>query len=428
VADGTLFSLPGGDVKLAVGGEYLIEDFRVASGVNLKSNRLNRPRFHVHRNTKAAFGEVFVPIFGEGNRTPGLYSLAVSAAGRYDDYSDFGGTFNPKFALTWEPVDWVKLRGNWSKSFQAPSLADGASAAINSITVLPIVITPSPTKPPIPGQVSVFVSGGGGDLKPQKATIYSFGGDINPPFIPGLSLSATYYNIKFKDLIAVPPVTSTLLYTAYPSLVQLNPLTTAQLQAFAALAPLNNSQLTPFFSRPQDVYFLVDGRRANFSSVVVSGLDFSARYELPTSFGSVFVRTAGNYVLKRKESPVAGQPFINTRDSFTRLRVSTTLGTTIGNFRGQGTWLHSGGYDIVPTAANLQQSRVASYDVFNLFFQYQFDGEGVMEDLALTLNVDNVFDKDPPLFRGPAVNGGGAGNANGFTLGRLFQFGISKKF
>jgi iron complex outermembrane receptor protein len=433
IADGPLFTLPGGDVSVAIGAEYMVEDYKVLSGVGTRSNHHDRPPGKDHRNTKAAFGELFVPVFGEGNRVPGFHSLAISAAGRYDDYSDFGGTFNPKLAVTWEPVSWAKLRANWSKSFQAPSLADGAESGATVITLLARVITPSPNPAlqPTPGQVSIFVSGGGADLDPQKADIWSAGGDIEPPFIPGLALSGTYYNIKFKDLIAIPPVTSQLLYTAYSDYIQLGkptPLTTQQLQAFAALAPGNNSQVIPYFSRPQDVYILIDARKANFAAVTTSGLDFSARYDRNTSFGSVYARFGGNYVLSRKESPVAGQPFVDTVDTFPRLRLSGTLGTTIGGFRGQVTWLHSGGFDVIPTVTNLQQARVADYDTFNLFFQYEFDGEGVLSDLALTLNVDNVFDQDPPLYRGSFPNAGGNGFANGFTLGRFVQFGIQKRF
>ena len=40
------------------------------------------------------------------------------------------------------------------------------------------------------------------------------------------------------------------------------------------------------------------------------------------------------------------------------------------------------------------------------------------------LNVNNVLDQDPPVYRLLNDNG----TANGFTLGRLFQLGISKKF
>lgn len=432
IADGSLFSLPGGEVRVAIGGEYLIEDFRVMSGVGLASN-LSRPRFHGHRNTKAAFGELFVPVFGEGNRAPGFHSLELSAAGRYDDYSDFGGTFNPKLAVTYAPVSWIKLRANWSKSFQAPSLADSDKTSLSSITVLTRVITPSPdpARQPTTGQVSVFLSGGGGNLKPQKATIWTVGGDIDPPFIPNLSLSATYYKINFNDLIAIPPVTSTLLYSAYSNLVQLGkptPLTREQLEAFAALAPLNNSALTPYFTRPQDVYFLVDGRRSNFSTVNTSGIDFSVRYELPTSFGSVYARVSGNYILSREQSAVAGQPFLDLVHTQTKLRVATTLGTTIGGFRGQIVWQHSGGYEIIPQASNLQQARIDAFNVFNLFLQFDFAGESLLKDVTLTLNVDNIFDQDPPLFRGGSSTGGTGGYANGFTLGRLVQFGIRKRF
>ena len=40
----------------------------------------------------------------------------------------------------------------------------------------------------------------------------------------------------------------------------------------------------------------------------------------------------------------------------------------------------------------------------------------------LTLNIDNVFDQDPPYFNNAA------GYTNGSTLGRLVSFGIRTKF
>jgi iron complex outermembrane receptor protein len=133
--------------------------------------------------------------------------------------------------------------------------------------------------------------------------------------------------------------------------------------------------------------------------------------------------------LSLKQSAVAGQPFQDLVKTFPRLSLSTTLGATVGGFRAQATWLRSGGYNVVPQASNLNQSFVKSFNVINTFFEYDFKGDGFMKDLALTLNVDNVFDQDPPLFRGGSSSGGTGGyGSNGFTLGRLFQFGIQKKF
>jgi hypothetical protein len=59
--------------------------------------------------------------------------------------------------------------------------------------------------------------------------------------------------------------------------------------------------------------------------------------------------------------------------------------------------------------------------------RYDFKAGGIARDLQLTLNVDNVFDTDPPEFRGDPI-AGQFGYLNSLTLGRLVQFGISKKF
>ncbi len=78
-------------------------------------------------------------------------------------------------------------------------------------------------------------------------------------------------------------------------------------------------------------------------------------------------------------------------------------------------------------ASTLNQDKVDSFNVFNLFFQYKVPGDSaIARDLAFTLNVDNLFDKDPPLFRG--ADNSLFGVRNGFTIGRLIRFGVSKKF
>jgi iron complex outermembrane receptor protein len=70
------------------------------------------------------------------------------------------------------------------------------------------------------------------------------------------------------------------------------------------------------------------------------------------------------------------------------------------------------------------------YDAFNtvdLFFKYDFDGEGATKDLALTLGVNNLFDADPPVrFVGGTLPF--VGYNNGSTIGRFIQVGFSKKF
>jgi outer membrane receptor protein involved in Fe transport len=47
------------------------------------------------------------------------------------------------------------------------------------------------------------------------------------------------------------------------------------------------------------------------------------------------------------------------------------------------------------------------------------------ETIQFTVNINNVFDTDPPVLR---TSNGGTGYANGLTVGRYVQFGVRAKF
>ena len=65
------------------------------------------------RDRWAAYAELVFPL---------LDGLELQVAGRYDDYSDFGGTFNPKAGLRWQAADSLVLRATASTGFKAPAL------------------------------------------------------------------------------------------------------------------------------------------------------------------------------------------------------------------------------------------------------------------------------------------------------------------
>lgn len=67
-----------------------------------------------------------------------------------------------------------------------------------------------------------------------------------------------------------------------------------------------------------------------------------------------------------------------------------------------------------------------AFNAVNLFFKYDVNGTGLREDLSFTLNVDNVFDEDPPLYKNSGQPGYDPSHT--FTVGRYVQFGIEKKF
>ena len=176
------------------------------------------------------------------------------------------------------------------------------------------------------------------------------------------------------------------------------------------------------------VYGVLDSRTQNLARIKTSGIDFYLRYNREVSFGDVYADISGTRILTFVQQSSPTSALIDTLPTnTTKFRISTTLGANIGDLKAQVTWNHSGGFDITPAAASLNQAKIDAYNVFNLFFQYKVPGDSaIAKDLAFTLNIDNVFDKDPPLFRG--ADNSLFGVRNGFTLGRLIRIGVSKKF
>ena len=117
-ADGPLFDLPGGSVRSALGFERHDNEFRqrldatnvLATGEVVTKNVLNR------RHNSSLFAEVFVPIVGGSTGMTGLRELSLSAAVRYEDYSDFGETTDPKYGLTYKPLDSLTVRATYGTS------------------------------------------------------------------------------------------------------------------------------------------------------------------------------------------------------------------------------------------------------------------------------------------------------------------------
>lgn len=429
VVDGKLFELPGGSLGVAFGFEWLKEQYLgnnsrgiTAAGIGTLTD------FQKRRTVTSAFGEINAPI---------LDMLTINASGRYDDYSDFGHTFNPKIGANFTPVDWLTIRGNWSKAFQAPGLSDLALATNPNWNLLPTAVRPF-TKPGLaPGSTNrnILVTLGGvkTPLDPQKAKTWSLGFDLSPPVLPGLALGATYYNIDFKGAIGIPPIfTPATFYAEFPTNYVTYDAGNAAMQTyFNSLASIAGNSPSALAGLPQgfdSVYAVIDSRSTNLSRIKTSGVDMYLRYKHETGFGEVYADVAGTYITKflRQANPNAA--LVDQRPTdFSKLKLSSTLGAAMGRFRVQVTWNHSQGYATLGNAANLNQTRVGSYNLFNLFAQYKIaDDSGILKDLSFSLNVDNLFDTDPPLYRG--ARNSQFGVDNGFTLGRLVRLGVSKKF
>jgi iron complex outermembrane receptor protein len=422
ILDGSLARLPGGDVKLAIGAEYHYENLASRISLDRRNVFTNAINSSVSRDVKSVFGEVLVPIFGADNGTPGMRGLQISGSVRYDSYSDVGGTTNPKVGVNYKPFDDLVIRGNYGTSFHAPSLADTTSTADSRAQILLFSPFLKPGDSPLNFlRPTIVLAGGNPNLKPERADTWSVGFDWTPRAIAGLTVNVTYYNVKFKDAIGLAPFLLPTLYTDpnYKNFYILNP-TLAQSQAAVGTLLLNGAPSLQSLYVGTSPYVLIDARRNNLGAVNTDGLDFNLSYVRKTGFGAISANFAGTYTLSRKSEAIAGGAFSDDlANGVGRFNFVATLGGKIYGVTARAALNYKGGYPILGVAP---QTRVDAFKTVDLFLGYDLAKTGPLKNTMLTLNVDNVFDQDPPYLNSST------GYTNGSTLGRLVSFGLRTKF
>lgn len=414
IVEGPVFSLPGGNVRIAVGAEYL-EESTDASTPAIGS-------FGATRDINSLFAELNVPIVGADNAMPGIHRLTFSASVRRDDYSDVGDSTNPKFGVTYEPVDWVQFRANAGSSFNAASIVD--STGTDFALALPAAFVQGQTAP-----WAVVLLGNRPGIQPQTADTYSIGADIQPPVLPGLELSATYYNIDLENVIGLLAGTNAGFTADTSPFLRDNLSCTDPTIAGLFGEPQLGVPLAVACALFNPPIAYVDWRVQNLGQIKQDGIDFSAAYTMPMSFGDVFASLSGSYTLNREVALVAGAQFVDDLKSpgSSRLFLSASAGADFGDLSATASLNHRQGYDLNPAITTTRfgtQREVDSFTTVDLFLNYDLPSY-FGDESALTLNVDNLFDEDPPFFSGAGLSAGGF--TNGSTLGRLVTLGIRTK-
>ena len=121
----------------------------------------------------------------------------VSAAGRFESYSDFGNNSTGKLASRFAFTKEFSVRGSVSTGFRAPHLAQQwfSSTATNNIGGVLLEVSTFPVSLPIAKAL------GASDLKPEKSTNESFGFTTEP--LPNFSASVDFYRVNIKDRIVL---------------------------------------------------------------------------------------------------------------------------------------------------------------------------------------------------------------------------------
>lgn len=423
--DGKLFTLPGGDVRMALGVERWELDWHAGQARGNPGTPVTFRNFS--RTVDSAYLELFVPIVGDGNAMPGLQSLELSLAGRYDDYSDVGDTTNPKVGVNWVPVDGLKVRGSYGTSLRAPILAEiyGNSDAL----FLQSYSNPAGGAP-IPG---VALSGGNPNLKPEEATTWSVGADYEPDFAPGLKLSATYFDVEYTG-----QVTANLSDLAILGRASELAGTGIILQGQAATDRINQllNEGKPIgrgpITNPTTVALFVDGRSYNLGQSFTNGVDLLANYEVEAgSLGEFNLQLGGTFITEYKVAATPAAPILDKKNTIfnplaTKLRGSVDW--RLGWMDARAVVNHIGGYDndrITPTQS------VDAWTTLDLALNLSPDMGGPFDgSITFGIDVRNALDEDPPYVNiGPAVNGGGGFDPSAASpVGRVIAASVRKRF
>lgn len=406
IADGGLFDLGNDTVRAAVGVEYNNDSVKFRADSVTRGGLSALPFRTNSRDVISVFGELSIPLFS---------IVDISLSGRYDDYSDFGDTFNPNIGVNVTPIEGLRIYGHWGESFNAPTALDGVRTANARFIANAAAGVPDPN-----GELTgsnddvLLVEGSGGGLQPQTAESWSVGTEFEP--INNLIFNVNYYNIDFSNLLgAVNPQLATVVLLN-PDKFIFNP-TQTEFDAFLA-ASANGEQFADIDAA--DVGVIIDRRVANIGRAQLEGIDFSANYLFDASFGEVNVGVAGTKTLSfdiTENANTVDQLQFDNPD----FNLSAHVGLSNGGFSGRLSVNHTGGFD---TNIAVNQTSVNSFTVVDLFLGYEFgEGSAISDGLAVRLNIQNLFDTDPPVYRQQRNL-----NYSGFTLGRIFKLSVSKKF
>jgi outer membrane receptor protein involved in Fe transport len=433
-ANGNLFSLPAGDVQLAVGALYRKQSMNYTinplalldpvTGVCQISQEACGSPGSGNDSVKEAFAETLIPLLKE---VPGAYSLNVDVGVRYSDYNSAGSTTNGKVAIEWRPIQDLLVRGTVSQVFRAPNLDqlyDGRSlvqpnlndpcAHLSAAEVAqhPAACQSVPPNWPgnSPAQVNTYYSGAnvvGGNLKPEHGKSVDFGLVYNPSWAPGLNTSLDFWHIYLYD-----------------TLVAIDGRTVVD-------ACFNNgaSPFCPFIHRydnttqqPGQVFY-IDTPVVNLGSLSTSGIDFTANYKLPHfDFGSFNpgdfkLGLATSYVSTFNNNKTPGLPG-STVDKLagtwnaqfgnvSRWRATASLNWNRGNWDAQWRTRYISGV----TALTADAATGADLPVASVVYNDVQVGVAVPTiHTRFDIGVDNLFDKRPPL-----IYQNGQGNTDSAT-------------
>jgi iron complex outermembrane recepter protein len=333
----------------------------------------------VSRDIKAVYTEVYLPLTED---------LDLTLAARYDHYSGFGGTTNPKLSFSYRPTAAWQLRGSYSRGFKVPAF----NQLFNGVTELPytgldladpFTCPGAQATEAVPGCAAiqpVQLFGGNATLNPEESSQYSAG--LVYTRDASLFLSMDWWQIERTNTIRA--AAQEVLVTN-PELFRANWLRDGSGRIVA-----------------------MDRRYINSGGSLSSGVDLEFRLDGSLAGGSWSLLLNGSYLHSFRTRGLDSLPWSdNLVGDYLRFfslplhwKHSLSVNYSHGNWSHTLTQLHRAAYrdeepvsvangSFTPAEWNPQ---VGQYRVYHYTLGYSG-----LDQLRLGFSIKNLLDEDPPF-------------------------------
>lgn len=430
---GELFTLPAGPVVVSVSAEYRDVSAKLLSSADpltradctgLRANcaaatpaylgYTNGP-FNADMTVKEVAGEFLAPLLAD---LPLIHKLELNGAARYTDYSTSGSVETWKLGLSWEVTDELRLRATRSRDIRAPNLWDlyrpGGSSLIGFFDQHTNV-----------ARTAVSRSQGNPDLVPEIGDTLTIGAVYRPAWLSGFSVSVDYYDIKLEKAITNINGNSAAIQTLCQLSNGASPYCALYIRPF------------PFANRtPENTATTVLSQSLNVGKLTTKGADLEVNYTfdaatlIPAASGRVDLRFLGSYQPKLLTQPIAGGAITNNAGvngvSKVRLNLMLAYTTDTWNVGVVQRWKSKQKAFAPPIVSNIPDADAYAYT--DVSAEYKLRGIG--KDMTLFANVQNLFDKNPPIF---GTTAGAPGLFSSYAVGydvvgRYYTLGLRAKF
>ena len=418
-AEGPLFSLAGGDARLATGAGYRKNSYTQANHIThvdtVKGSESNR----------FAYVEIDLPFIGPDSHMAGVERFTATAAVRAENHGSFGSISTPKLGLIYGPSADFTVTTTWGKSFKAPTLYQRYSGSFRWLDL--------PQNYGGTGYTAdatiLFRSGGNPSLDPERARTWTASVKFHPEALPRLETVLTWFDIDYRDRV-IEPITNydqALSNPIYAEFVDYTP--TAEDQAAILAGGQNFYNFTGADYDPDKVVAIIRGQYVNATRQRVRGLDLSGSYRWDIGGAGLTVRGSAS----RLDS---SQRTKGTPAAYDLAGTLYNPAHTKGRF---GAVWASGGFSAAAFANytdgvtnTLDGRETASFTTVDADLRYSTGDRGqAWSGLEFALSAQNIFNRAPPLYTVMNLRAGNRqsvpyDSTNYSAIGRFVSLSVTK--